>query len=216
MIRFALAPLAVAVLSGVALAGPIHTWGYQVYSTRGPNPMIAMAYGLTATDVVTISAEDLLRKAVRSPDSPLPDAAGYAGDRYREEFTYGVGVTLTNEQAGFSQSAYRNAYTGGYWRVTRDWTKADTPTGPQWELSGETTLGGTSSNNYTYASNGFGVSWDRYDVRSNTDGSLTLSVTTDVPPDPRATPEPGTLAIAAVGGAGLLAGWLKRRKQIKG
>jgi len=206
--RFPIAILLALGLAGIAQAEPVHTWSYEVYTRFAPNPIIAKGTNLSASDTITIPAADIEAALIGHVDEPFPHAPMYPGVHYHQVLSAVLGVKFANGSP--TASPYQlHTYDSVGWQVTRDWTKTHIPTGPIWTLQSETYNGSGPYYGDNYAGwfdeDEGRYGWNRYDVTLEQDGSLTLSMTQDVGVNPRFVPEPGTLALAGIGVAGVFA-----------
>ena len=199
MQRIAIALMMVAGLCDVAMAGPMTTWSYKVYVDDPTTRYLETGSGFLPGS--TVRTAPLLTAPILN-DVPLPDPRTYGWDRYRyDDESNLVKLLFQDSVSGFT------AYGGARWWVMRIWQRTNGPNGPEWMAPTITSSVGDSSSPFGY---GY-VGSNRFGSKLNSDGSLALTMETDVV-NPYATPEPGTLAVVGIGGLGLLwSRWRKRR-----
>jgi hypothetical protein len=180
----------------VAAAGPV-TWSYQIRTDWAPSRILTEQKWITDPEV---TIQGLLRRPTLRDPLWMPDPGSYRYDTFEWANHYQLEVRFTDVKS------WTHNYDEFGWAVRREWVKS--PDGLVWELH--------STTDYLYPDPD-GVSYNyaggnRYEVRLNEAGDLTLGVTPNVP-DPYNQPEPGTLILAGIGLAGAGLARLRRRRR---
>ena len=185
-------------LASAAPAGPI-VWNYQIRTDWAPARILVEETGVTDTEVVHPGL--VRRPTLAPPPWGLPDVATYLPKSFEWTNRYQLEVRFTDV------ATWTHNYDEFGWAIRRVWVKS--PDGLGWELRDTTEYlyPGPDGVGYNYAGG------NRYEVRLNEAGDVTLSMTPNVP-NPYDQPEPGTLILAGLGLAG--AGLLRFRRRLIG
>ncbi len=184
--RFVLTLSVLAVVAGLAPAEPIR-WGYTLTSSDGE--VLGSRTGITGWDAnFALLPEPMLRSGPATPDDPA-----HFPDVHVVGATTTATLTLTDEVTGVSTSAEL------FWTKYESWLLTPGPAGADPQVQDSWDESGPRDTSAARRAGGL-----RFQVVQQ--DPLTLLTA-----EPAGVPEPGTIALAAVGLMGLAAARVRRR-----